>query len=651
MDEGRSAMPAGLVGQEERKPAENGPASYDVFVDLSDHSCDEAFLRAHLDRLAYDAGLAGVAGRLTLAVAPMKVALRSAGGLEVEVVTHRAPVDALARAIRLAARARRHLVVLIGPVAPGSEAIAELIAGFDEDPMFGTIQPRFAEDTTDLIWPLPGGDERGAIAPTTFRASLRHLPSEVVTPELPACCLVLRWALLIGVEPADQPGRSLSGGLLHLLAQARRLGFRNLVRNRVVVATSLGYDDIYPAPPVEEVEALRATDLYAAGAAVELAHLSQRRAEALLAAAGPDAQGRFDLLLDCRGMPALHNGTSMCILGLLDGFAALDANWTIHVLASAGALEFHGLARRYPRFRHLTDAPHGTFAAAVLLSQPWEIAHVAELHRHAFATAFLMLDAIPWDIYPGRTGMEATWHFIAQHADALFYISHFTQARFNKRFSVAAGVAETVTHLSLAEADHKSSSEAVEPIPTPILVFGNGFDHKHLHPTVELICDAFPFHAITAIGLAQAPRRNVTAVGSGQTSRERLLGLIAGAGVIVFPSFYEGFGLPVVEGLAYDRTVLVRRSALWDEIAAHSRLPGRLYAFDDPASLAEGIGKALAGLPLDTLPSGTALAEGEAPANWPACARRISAMLAKLLSGPRLDHWWARERALRILQP
>ena len=52
MDEGRFAMPAGRVGQEERKPAENGPAAYDVFVDLSDHFCDEAFLRTHLDRLA-----------------------------------------------------------------------------------------------------------------------------------------------------------------------------------------------------------------------------------------------------------------------------------------------------------------------------------------------------------------------------------------------------------------------------------------------------------------------------------------------------------------------------------------------------------------------------------------------------------------------
>jgi hypothetical protein len=95
--------------------------------------------------------------------------------------------------------------------------------------------------------------------------------------------------------------------------------------------------------------------------------------------------------------------------------------------------------------------------------------------------------------------------------------------------------------------------------------------------------------------------------------------------------------------------VLVRRSALWTEIAAHSRLPGRLCEFDDPASLVEGVGRALAGLPMAQLPSGTALAEGAAPVGWPDCARRVDALLAGLLARPRVDRWWAREQALRLL--
>jgi glycosyltransferase involved in cell wall biosynthesis len=339
----------------------------------------------------------------------------------------------------------------------------------------------------------------------------------------------------------------------------------------------------------------------------------------------------------------------MCALGFLDGFTKVDADWNIHVLSSSSAMEYHSLARRYPRFRHLAGAPHGTFAAAVMLSQPREIGHVVELHRHALVTAFLMLDAIAWDIYPGRTGVEATWRFVARHADGLLYISHFTRERFNKRFPVAPNVAEAVTHLSMAQDDHADLSGAADPVSTQILIFGNGFDHKHVHPTAQLLADAFPFHRIMAIGIEDAPRPNVTAVASGQTPRGTLLRLIAGAGVIVFPSLYEGFGLPVVEGLAHGRTVLVRRSALWTEIAAFSRLPGRLCEFDDPASLVDGVGRALAGLPFTELPRGIALADGAAPANWKDCAQRIVDLLAGRLANLRLDHWWAREDALRIM--
>jgi glycosyltransferase involved in cell wall biosynthesis len=638
-------------------------ATYDVFVEFSHARCDDAALRDHLARLAQDAGLAGVAGRVTLSVPSMKAAgacaagARAPGancGLEVDVVTGRPATDVLARAIRMAARARRHLVVLLGSVLAGSEVIAQLAAGFDQDPMFGTAQPRFAEHRTDRIWPIPGDGERFGTAPMTSRASLLQLPPDVITPELPACCLVLRWELLIGVELADDGGGSLTrgtlaGGLLHLLAQARRLGFRNLVRNRVIVGTSLAYADIYPSAPPAEVDQLYAMDPYAAGTLRELAALPQRRAEALLDALCPDVNGRRRLLLDCRGMPALHNGTAMCVLGFLDGFARFDASWNIDVLSSLSAAEYHDLPGRYPRFKHPTDAPHGTYAAAVMLSQPWEIGRVAELHRHALVTAFLMLDAIAWDIYPGRMGVEATWRFVARHADSLLYISRFTQERLNKRFPVAPSVAEAVTHLSMAQDDHVDASEPVDPISSQILIFGNAFDHKHVGPTARLLSDAFPFHRILAMGIEHAPGRNVTAVASGQTPRSTLVRLIAGAGVIVFPSFYEGFGLPVVEGLARGRTVLVRRSALWAEIAAFSRLPGRLCEFDDPASLVDGVGRALAGLPITELPSGIALPQGAAPANWNDGARRIIDLLTSRLASPKLDHWWAREHALHIL--
>jgi glycosyltransferase involved in cell wall biosynthesis len=627
-----------------------GPAGYDVFVHHRPDR-DGAALDDYLDRLAHDAGLASVAGHVTVATpASHELPARERCRPQVHVVSALPATDALERAIRTAARGRRHLVVLLGPVLPGSEVVAELVASFAQDPMFGTAQPRFADAATDRIWPLPGADDAGEQPTTTSRTALRELPPDTITPELLACCMVLRWELLIGIELADQSGRSLLGRLLHLLAYGRRLGFRNLVRNQVVVASTLACADVYPSAPAAEVAELHAADPNAAAAAREIDRLPQRRIETLLEAAAPGADGRRRLLLDCRGLTELHNGTTTCILGFLDGFAALDAGWQIDVLATAEGASAHGLSRRYPRFGHRNDFGPGNYAAAVGLAQPWGVGQVAELHRQARVIAFLMLDVIWWDVKPGSADVEATWNFIGRHADGLMYISKFTRERFHRRFSVSGETAEVVTHLSLAPADYLPVKEPSDPIRHQILVFGNDLDHKHVQPTARLLADAFPFHDIMVIGVPHAPGHNVTALESGQLPRETLDRLIAGAGVIVFPSFYEGFGLPVVEGLARGRTVLVRRSALWAEIAAHSRLSGQLCEFDDPASLVDGVGRALAGLPMAPLPSGTALAEGAAPDGWTGCARRVDALLAGLLARPRLDRWWARDQALRLLQ-
>lgn len=622
------------------------PAAYDIFIDLSHAGVAGPALRRHLDRLAHDAGLAPLAGCVTVCTASVELADMRDCGFDVELRSGPA-IDVLMRAIRMAARARRHLVILLGDIAPGSEVIAALIEAFAQDPMFGTSQPRFAEPSTDRIWPIPGGEAQRP--PLSHRASLPQLAVDTITPELPACCVVLRWELLIGVETSDQHGRTLAGGFLHLLAEGRRLGFRNIVRNRVVLSAPLHVYDIYPTPPIEEIEQLYALDSYAAGTPLLLANLSERRAEMLIEAAHPDANGRRRLLLDCRGMPPLHNGTAVCTLGFLDGFRALTDTWDIHVLAFASTAAFHNFKSRYPAYTHVSDTLAGTYAAALLLSQPWDIGRVAELHRHARAISFLMLDAIAWDIYPNWKGPEAAWGFIAQYADALFYISRFTQDRFNKRFPVAPDVGEAVTHLSLAAEDHARSLPTLEPIANDILIFGNDFHHKHVRPTAQLLSDAFPFHRIMVIGTANIPGSNVTATQSGNIERDTLDRLIAGASVIVFPSFYEGFGLPVVEGLARGRTVLVRRSALWSEIAALSRLPGQMCEFDNPASLVDGVGRALHGLPMTPLPSGVGLAAGEAPADWRACARRASDLLVRQLDGASMQRWRVREHALRIV--
>jgi glycosyltransferase involved in cell wall biosynthesis len=210
---------------------------------------------------------------------------------------------------------------------------------------------------------------------------------------------------------------------------------------------------------------------------------------------------------------------------------------------------------------------------------------------------------------------------------------------------VAPAVTEEVIHLSLDPAEHRDAAAASLPQGDHLLVFGNHYDHKAVGSTVDLLAGAFPYVPIHAFGVRKDASHRVACVESGRRPGSDVDALIATARVVVFPSYYEGFGLPVVKALAYGRTVVVRASPLWHEIAGSTRAAGQLVEFTLPHDLVEAVGKALSGEPLQALPFGGEIA-GDPP-RWRECARRMIRLVERISVGDA-RRWCAREHALEL---
>lgn len=642
--------PANAVSVVEGSVCAASSPRYDVFIDLSNAGLNQQKLGEHLEALARDAGLSGTPSRVTALVPEDLAPLAGVANLTTITADSSEVSDALHRAIRGAAQHGRHLVVVLSSLLPANEVICRLIQEFGRDPLFGMVQPRFADASSDHVWPMPGSGDFDDRCPTLTRAGLAFLPEILITPELLSSCIVIRREVVREMERSDRR-LAIAGELRRLLSQARRRGFRNIVVNHAVIASRLPYTSLYPSLPATDAEQLRAMYPEIVRADAWCANLSQRKLESVLARAYDDDAGeRRRMLLDCRGMIGQHNGTSHCILGFLDGFHALDGEWKIDVLALPGASEFFQLRKRFRKFSLLTDGPHDTYSAAVMLDQPSGLPRVAELHQHALLLAFNMLDTISWDIlYVCDERLDSLGRFVARFSDALFYNSQFTRERFAERFPLQSRIAECVTYHSFTVEEQVNQAALREPVGDYILIMGNDYDQKDVRCNLQLLTSAFPFNKIVAIGIDGAVPRNVVAMPSGYIEEAALQRLIAGARVIVLPSFYDGFGMPVVQGLAYGRTVVARQSPLWQEISPQLQMPGQLVQFDTTASLVEAVGRALAGHPLESLPQGIGLSAGQSPMRWQDCAQRMINTLEKLLPSADGRRWLEREEALRAI--
>jgi hypothetical protein len=624
----------------------------DVFVDLSGLPAGAPPLAA-IARLERPDRLGGIAGRIFCAVPDGFPTPDAAQGMT-RVVRGR-PVQTCSVAMAAAADVERPLLALLGPLEPSGEAVGVMLQAVDDDAMIGFAIPRLTGERDDSLALLDrGGDPAIAELP---RRLIAELPETYLVADAPARCLLIAPGILTNFAGLDERFRSVAGALWHYVSRARRCGFRTLVCNRAVVGGAPAKDRREPC--VVTLEALPSADRVllrdlvpdAARAHQEFGTAPIAPAETRLARSMPACFGlKPSLLLDVRNIGRSMNGTTIAALGIAGGLKALEPEWEIALLARGDASAQHELEQRFPDWRVHTKVPAQQFTVALRLSQPWQIEEMVDLHAIAATNLYLFLDTISWDVaYPAPRHLDGAWRFMADHADGLVFISAFTCARFQRRFAGGSSVPTCVSHLSFDPADYLRPDVVATPGDGPIFVVGNGYDHKDVAATIDVLSSAFPYQSIVALGPAPAPTPRVAVLESGTVSEVELHRLYAGAKVVVFPSFYEGFGFPIVTALAYGQTLLARRSALLDEIAARCAPRGRLIPYGRREELVEMIGRVLHGQAVPQATLGTALNAGR-PKSWRDVAADILRFAGELTADPTHGRWRARDHTIHQLR-
>jgi glycosyltransferase involved in cell wall biosynthesis len=628
----------------------------DVFIDLSTtRLANSPSLQTLIERWSRLENLGAIARQVTGVVAAGTLSVDPLRLLPGWTFTESpSPLTALSAALATAGRDRVPLLLLIGPVDVNNESIGILRQHLIRDPMVGFAVPRIGCSERCCFARL---SQHGLGATEWLpRRILAELPEAAMVVETAAPCILIAPAVLGNFGPLDAQFEDVAAAMLQFMATGRRCGFRTTLVNRVLVG----------------VNGLSCKS----GRTFELLRLSARD-KALLDKAVPDFErcweefragswecfenlctvttvsprvaSRPSLLVDARNVSPMYNGTAQAVLGLASALKELKSGWDVAILANPAGAGFHNLSRVYAGWTVYTALPERPFTAALRPSQPWHIQEMADLHRLSLFNTYLFLDTIAWDVgYLAPPHLEGIWSFLADHADALLFDSEFTRQRFVERFPSASSMPSTVTYFSF-DPNEYAKAEVVNTRSDEefILVIGNSLDHKDVKQTVEALTSGFPFRRIKVLGPTTVVSPFVTAKRSGEIAELELHRLYANAQYVVFPSFYEGFGFPIITALAYGRTVLARRSTLLDELAARcDRHRGRLVAFDRREELVELIGRLMYGNPVREEELGSAATNGR-PKTWHDVARETVGFLEELVREPSRSRWIAREHAIR----
>jgi GT2 family glycosyltransferase len=250
---------------------------------------------------------------------------------------------------------------------------------------------------------------------------------------------------------------------------------------------------------------------------------------------------RQTILFDLYHLPAKHSGTSEFALSLLLHLAPrLEDRYDLRLGLSDEAKRF--FARELTGYRFL-DARQASDERFDLVFKPAQIFTWPELYRMVrlggrVAYTHFDIIAVRCDYLAGPN-TRTLFKTAASLADRVMTLSEFSRKDFEAFYGTTASfdVIHPGTHETFDA--HKRGRH--------VLIVGNAFHHKAVQRAVD---ELQGLAEIVALGGNQRSYARVTWAASGALNHAQMADLYGKADVVVYPSYYEGFGLPIIDALA-----------------------------------------------------------------------------------------------------
>ena len=296
---------------------------------------------------------------------------------------------------------------------------------------------------------------------------------------------------------------------------------------------------------------------------------------------------RKSIIFDFQDLPNYHNGTSEFAIKILNEIHNINKYFDLHILVSKKSYLFHRKKIPTGVGIHFLEG-HGNKFFDICF-RPMQFFTNSSLERSrkiANKLIFVMQDIITIRTNYLRTKeLHNIFQDSVKNADKIISISNTVHDDLNAYFDLR--IDTQVIHHGLEALNTSTTSNKQY-----ILVVGNKFHHKSLAECIRKInCLNYKFKVI-GIEKPINDYKNIDYVSSGDLSDKEVENLYKESTLIIYPSSYEGFGLPICHAIKYSKAIICFENQLNFELKEYfSFFPG-IHLISSFSELEECITKA-----------------------------------------------------------
>lgn len=276
--------------------------------------------------------------------------------------------------------------------------------------------------------------------------------------------------------------------------------------------------------------------------------------------------------------PAYNGSTEYGCMFLKEFHDMYRDKYDIHVLISREADAFFHISEQYTDISiwHPDNIVSQTFYLGMSVTQVFHMEHLILLSQTCLKFMFNMQDVISLrcrQFFGEYLDREEIFRKGIQFCDAIYYISDFTKRDTELYYEEEFKSRDITTTVILDGTDtsvrETYSEEYKLPFEQYFFVFGNKFKHKGLDITLKELRNTK--YNLIYLGADEEgySSENIYGYPSGNLPEEFIDYLLDHSTGILFPSFYEGFGLPVLKAIKFDKKIIVRDTEVNRELVSH----------------------------------------------------------------------------------